>query len=438
MRARLRFTIYDEHKRLIIKLHVLSRAAGVSLDLDASLTALTTVGALRPALVSEIADTVPKATEKKRENTALSFLELSGSTNAREALLFTANGMIITTMLGIMRDQTLDSLFAPALEALSRLSREAQQQSGFDAILEEEALHAVESLMEVPDVCAMSCILDKFASIALILGSKLTQLEPRLVDYICVRWDLLNGQYQLAALRWTQWHAPDAFKPFALRLSNVLVAEVKKASDANALTIFEIFISVLAPHIDATGHMIYPLLLEWIQAQTPETPRATETIAQLRRFFKNGPAPLFASQVVRAMISCVAANPALVTPALETLEEISRLLGPQFLAYEAALQRSFNGLLSPDRVSVLFQTEPSAQSESRHISRPALHGAQISQKLPTISLWVLGMSLVKRAGRRNSPLTSSKPPNPARFVIAGIFLNALRWFAMFYSRPVSH
>jgi hypothetical protein len=238
--------------------------------------------------------------------------------------------------------------------------------------------------MEAPDVTAMSCVFEKFGSITRILGRRLAPLVPRLVEYICARWDSLDGRCQLEGLKWTQWHARDAFRPFVLRLAHVLVAQLGRGGDAAAL--FNSFVDVLAPYIDTAGHVVYPAMLEWVRAHAPETAPAEEALKRLRELLKCGPAPPFAAQVVRATVAAVVANRALAAPALDALEEVARVLGPLFAVFRPALQRALAPHVDGARLQSLFAPRAPADAD-------APHAAHAPSLLPSVGAREVPLSL---------------------------------------------
>lgn len=356
----LRFEIYTKYPRLIVKLHQIAKLAKRQVDRPLLLRAVTSIGAVKPSMVQSLVDQIMNPDELKIINTPMSILALAETNDQKEALLYTATGIAICTLLDMMSDETLLTLFVPAMDALQIILRRHRQ---IGTALEGEILRKMDEFMSNENDATLTNLVASFPTLIGILNEQFGPYVPRVVDFICAKWNTLNQIQLLRITEWMQICCAHDLEPHVLRLANLFVSGLLRCSAETADSIFSSFI-FLGSYISSTGHVIYPAMLEWINANALDTESCSQALKKLKQMILKGASEPFSAQIIRTMIKIVTVNKSLYGIALDVVYTVAVLTDVQFLMYLPSVQKVFDfGQKEEMRILVEFYQRGEAPPE---------------------------------------------------------------------------
>ncbi|OHS95604.1 PIKK family atypical protein kinase [Tritrichomonas foetus] len=350
----LRTTIYDKHSHLITKLHLLAKLNKNQVNQEKLLSTLSTIGALNP----EFQRSMNKILDEMNgiANTPMSFFTLAESTDPEDKLNYASIGISIKTLLEVMNDETLGSLFSISTEALQRVLRNCRL---IDDNLLNEVLKQISTILAKGDNSNINTILTHLPTIIGIFGDKFAPLVTPVVDFICDSWNKFERLLLLRIVEWIKITNFELLEPHVLRLANLFVSDVMSCTIEMADMIFSAFVTLSSYNL-IIGHVVFPPLIHWINNHATNTDACSQMLSKLAALLSAGGGVNYSSQIIRTMIKIVHFNKNLHDPALAVIRVLSLLMGPRFILFLPSLQDIFV-VSESDELSIVIQIYKSGQ-----------------------------------------------------------------------------
>lgn len=328
-------TIYEEHIGLVKEVLELGNLRSTDIPYDMLLEALSTIGSVKPSLV-KVGRTETNDSDVKMINSTSVFIHESGSDDNLVALMYASIGVVLSSILDIMENETLVALHSDALDTLMKVLNAYREIS---EKLEQGLIDRLHILFQSGSTSTISVILYSVAVVVNVLGDKFEPLVRDVVTLTYQKWDKIDKLLLLKAAKVLLQLLPDAISPHLLKLATVFTSSMETYSRAVVHDIFTA-LELMESGVKKVAHIVYPPLLAWIESKARETNVCHDRLLQLRNIFCFGGTVKFHTQIIRSMLSVSVANPNLVPDALSILVVVAVQVGKPILLYVPQIRQN--------------------------------------------------------------------------------------------------
>lgn len=343
----LRFTIYDKHFIILNKLHTICQLNKRSVNQKKLLDTISTVGAINPQYVKTQMNSIFDNEEESDVivNTPMHFLSISKSDKVLEKLNFAATGIAVKTLLEIMDEQILSTLFSSAIEALEKIIKGG---SVIDDSLLKEVFNHISSILENDDNPSnVPKMISALQAMVVVLRERIEPLMPSIIEYIYSNWNRFDHSLLIKIIEFIPISCGyDILKPYIFKLASLLVTDLNNCPTQMADDIYSVFES-LSIYLPIIGVVIIPPLITWINNHAYNTKVCSPMIKKLCTLLssKRG-GKEYSTQIIRTMIKIVHINKELHDDSLSVIRILADLMGQRFILYLPSLQSVF--FISPN------------------------------------------------------------------------------------------
>lgn len=339
----LRFTIYEKHLSILNRLHSICELNQSSVNQMELLHTFSTIGAINPELIKTQLNSIFDNEESSDVivNTPMYFLSISQSDKIDKNLTFTATGIAVKTLLEMMSEKVLSTLFSAAIEALEKIIKSGSIIS--DVLLKEVFKHISDILENDDNPSDLPKMLSALQAMIAFLREKIEPLIPSIVEYIYSNWNKFDHSLLIKIVEFIPIRCGhELLKPHIFKLASLFVADLNNCPIQMADDIYSVFDS-LSIYLPIISSVIYPPLIVWINNHAYNTKACISMLQKLASLLasKKKEGKEYSAQIIQTMIRIVHVNKELHNASLSVIRILADIMGPRFILYLPSLQSTF-------------------------------------------------------------------------------------------------
>lgn len=358
--------LFDKYSFILVKLLDITKLDHTHVNQKKLIHLLSNIGAVKPTIIHNLANKVLKSDRTTNLISPLSFISMSKLTDPSEALLFASNGIVLSTLLDIMINPSLFSLFSSSLEALLIILRRNRTiGESFQSLL----LSSFEEILHSNSESNIYSLLSSFPTIIAILGKNFAPSALTTINFICDKWFVYDKITLLRIIEWIKISTPESLRPHVLRISSVFLSDIMSAPFTIVESVFSTFVS-LGIYNQIIAKIIIPDILKWINNHALDTEQCIQILPKLEGIIRNGYCEPFSPQIICTMIKIVNVNKSLHDNALNVLYYAAIIMGVPFLLLLPKIEQIFTLNNKPEFLNIIkcYQTNNSLSQNIKDFS----------------------------------------------------------------------